>query len=595
MEHEPMKQTPGYSQLAIMRFGLLASVLLSLSLSLTAFDTSLIHLDSPIYLDLTAWEQAGVIAPLPALRPYAPEIVIDRLLEASDNLPPDSVDAARAQGYLEDIINPDPSGGISWTGQLRVSNNGYYLNLRPDASFNWMLHRQDRRSTYAELSHTGNFIEDGNAGLPYGEREPFDAIPDWSDISVGPLDFAIQQYTYGLLSHSFANPDGNAFTWFSLGTHRSSAGPFHNDGIIISPEAPAAGHFNFGYQRQLPVNTPGSFRPSMSYVSQLSAISATNDFGEDLFGQKYMIYHNLHFDVSPVLSFGLIETALWGERFELLYLIPLTSYFLSQGVVGFSDNSLIGLEATLRPIRGLTIPLVLYADDIHFNDIVSFNLDTKYKFAAQGGVTWTPLQRWIRSLSLDYTAVMPYMYTHYDRDAREADSITVIPEIGNYSNYTNRGISIGPGLDPNSDRLRLQWDAYPVRYSGREYPGLFRSIGLSGEMQFIRHGNASAGIIPGGTGDIFDPGYDNGKATFQPPYDDPTGQPYTRFLTQDLLQYTFQMGLGVETAMAVFDRFVLEAALYYTLEQIWNDGLVNGNNATNNHLRLTVFFGPELR
>jgi hypothetical protein len=59
---------------------------------------------------------------------------------------------------------------------------------------------------------------------------------------------------------------------------------------------------------------------------------------------------------------------------------------------------------------------------------------------------------------------------------------------------------------------------------------------------WVRHGNASAGIIPGADGSLADPGYLGDVATFTAGFDDPTGQPRTRFLTQRVLESTLQLG-----------------------------------------------------
>lgn len=594
----------GFSPLAnFFKKSTVLCIMLALGFGIWAFDSSLTNLDSKLYEDLTLWQNAGYIRELPNLRPYSPEMVMNRLREALETLPADSTDAQRAADYLDQLSSATPSAGIGIEALNQFSTDGYFIDFRPDASFNWLLHSGEHSGTYAEMIYTANFVEAGSNGqtLPLYETQSFDAVDDWSDISLGFADFQIQQYTYGLLSQYFTSADGTSSTYFSIGTHRSSAGPIHDDGVILSSEAPAAGHFSLGYQRDLPrkssseaedgADETNTFIPSMSYVSQMSALTATNDYGENLYGEKYMIFHNLHFDVAPWLSFGVVESVIWGERIELLYLVPLSSYFLSQGMVGFSDNSLIGLEATLRPDSQWRIPLTVYVDDLHFNDILSLHLDTKYKFAAQTGAWWTPLKPWLRSLSLDYTAVMPYMYTHIDSNSWDSENNEANEDTANYSNYTNNGQSMATSLDPNSDRIRLSWNALPISYVDREYPGLFRRVSLNGSIQFIRHGNASD--YPGGSGwdngllgTIYDHGYYDGSATFQSS---------TQFLTQDVLQQTLQFSVGASARAAIFRRMNVDLSLGYTFEQIWNDNLIEGEASTNNYLQLSVMFSPEIR
>ncbi len=85
-----------------------------------------------------------------------------------------------------------------------------------------------------------------------------------------------------------------------------------------------------------------------------------------------------------------------------------------------------------------------------------------------------------------------------------------------------------------------------------------------------------------GTGTIFDDGYSGGSATFKPSYGGP-GFTYTRFLTQSVLEKTFQAGFD---AIWYIDTSVgkMQASLGYTFEYILDAGLVGGANQVNNYL-----------
>ena len=111
----------------------------------------------------------------------------------------------------------------------------------------------------------------------------------------------------------------------------------------------------------------------------------------------------------------------------------------------------------------------------------------------------------------------------------------------------------------------------------------FVDVELRGAL--IRHGNASAGIIPGRDGSIFDDGFLDGTPTFQPPFVDPTGQPATRFLTQAVIEQTVQLGASVQWTLDAahaadqgWDRGWggLTASLGYTWQWQDNAGLVPG-------------------
>jgi hypothetical protein len=146
------------------------------------------------------------------------------------------------------------------------------------------------------------------------------------------------------------------------------------------------------------------------------------------------------------------------------------------------------------------------------------------------------------------------------------------------------------GLHPNSDRVRLQLAARPIAGLALDFSALS-----------IRHGNASEGILPEnpatgtGTGTIFDPGYDGSKPTFQRPYEDPTGQPYTRFLTQDVIEKARQIGASLTFRVPLAKLFEsgtrtpsLRIGAGYTFEYIKNADLVEGAESVGHYFDINL-------
>jgi len=210
---------------------------------------------------------------------------------------------------------------------------------------------------------------------------------------------------------------------------------------------------------------------------------------------------------------------------------------------------------------------------VNFNELVKFNFNTKLKIAIETGASWSPGNKWLRKISLDYTAVMPYMYTHYDwHSAYNSTDF-------NADNYTHNGGNLGTSLSPNSDRINLtgSWR-------------LDDSTELSFFGNWIRHGNASedTGASVHADGSIFDNGIDlNGELYFQDSLP---------FLTQDVLEKVLQFGIGFTTTVDmpfqdVKRYYGMEMSLGYTYEMIWNSGRssggtyspVEGNDEMNNY------------
>ncbi|MFZ9889973.1 MAG: hypothetical protein ACO3JL_20950, partial [Myxococcota bacterium] len=360
--------------------------------------------------------------------------------------------------------------------------------------------------------------DDGFA-LPAFRGNPEDLFVEGGDIDVGGQNLLIDGMSYG--SIGFGEAEAPLLFHMRFGRHR--VGPFWRNGVVIGPQAPAAGSAEVLLQQPF-------FRVHLAVFE----LSATNDQGSGPLGtNKRLFYHSLEMYPLPWLDIGIFESVMSGGRFEVLYLLP-ASLFMSQGMSSFSDNSLLGGQLRARPWQGLELKALVYADDLDFNNMVRLNLDTKYKLSAQLGVSLAPAVTlgvdWLESLRLitfDYTAVMPYMYTHINSPGG----------FYNYENYSHVGENFGPALEPNSDRweLRAMWrPAFDVRG---------RFIDVETRAAYVRHGNASAGIVPGGDGSLFDSGWLEGVPTFQPPFEDPTGQPATRFLTQPVLETTLQLGV----------------------------------------------------
>ncbi len=205
----------------------------------------------------------------------------------------------------------------------------------------------------------------------------------------------------------------------------------------------------------------------------------------------------------------------------------------------------MGFSLKVKLPQNVDYKFLLYADDLHFNDMIRFDFDTKYKLAFQTGFSWMPLTEKIRKISLDYLLVTPYMYTHRSQASGE-------PEEPNYLNYSHQGVNLGPDLDPNSDRITFSVLLEPLEKLTLEY-----------RSRFIRHGNGSMdnGVNVGeGDGSIFDDGYNETTSEY-------TFQDTTRFLTQDVIEKIFQNGIKAEYTRDIKNKTV-KATAGYTLEFI---------------------------
>ena len=170
----------------------------------------------------------------------------------------------------------------------------------------------------------------------------------------------------------------------------------------------------------------------------------------------------LHFD------FG--TSVIWPNRFALGYMIPLINFVEYQNHIGDYDNLALFANIKLRKPGLGAIWASAYLDEINGlnnNPITA----TRAMYAGQLGAKAVIPQLPFATLSLRYTKVEPYCYTHH--------SINYTPWYSHYIStaYVNGGSSLGYYLDPNSDET-------VVRFEFRPLHNLLSSL----QYQFIRHG-----------------------------------------------------------------------------------------------------------
>ncbi|GBU28541.1 hypothetical protein R84B8_02101 [Treponema sp. R8-4-B8] len=534
--------------------------------------------NSEIYKDIDIWLVKGYVKEFPPMiRPYPVKLIYKILEQVIDNGDEKAVELAQkyldmllpgkrflhvglktyAQGNAEDygfVISPFAEGLLHIRNLLSVSYN-YTVHADTD-KYNNKINRFDGEQ----------FIIPGNYS-PYPDLEN-----DRADI--GP--FRVLQNWTSLLAL------GNSDIYFQGGLSRSSYGPFYDNGVVVGPQAPRAGHFSFVYWDTL-----------FSFEILFQSIVATDYYFKEWFPAKYNVVHTLNFRPIQNIEFGLVQSLTYGERIELLYLLPFSYLFGSQSINGFNDNAFMGLNFRWRPINTFLVNTQIYIDDFSFNGI----LDGKPNFKAAGeiGVSWSPARSILSKLDFDYTAVMPYTYTHWVVPSRlryngyEDNDQTNSPlgkngdPVANYYDYTHRGRNIGPDLEPNSDRfsLRSNWK-------------IIRNLDINLSAYLIRHANASAdkplfdqdyhdGTIfdSGGTDPWHNKDEQPGKTSIQNYYDSDM-----EFLTQSVIETKLGGTIGVTWSIPTsFGTFKLMGG--YGIQYGWNRSI----NSTKENIKSEIIEG----
>jgi hypothetical protein len=517
---------------------------------LIAAEAQVIHdPNDPIYTDIDRWSVRGYItASLPLIRPYPAQVIDELLSQVIENGNAEARE--KAASYKKNIA---PRTRPIHLG-LTASAEGRDDDLTGEGAIfaEGIFRLRDWISASYSIFGYGSTKTPGNEFNVPGTYSPFpDLVPDWAN--VGPVKL-MQNWTSALAigKHNF---------YFQSGLNRTSIGPFYDNGAVIGPQVGRAGHFSLNYRQQ-----------KWSFEMLMLTLTASDDFGEETFPEKYIVLHSVNVNPLPNLEIGFLESVVWGGRFEFLYLVPFTSLFGAQSISSdFGDNSFMGFHVRWNAPHAIQVLTQFYVDDFHFNDVVRLQFNTKYKLAGEFGLVWAPEEGPLSALKADYTMVFPYMYTHWNLpdDSRYSGA-------ANYINYSHKGRNLGTDLEPNSDRIS-------VRSNWRTLP----NIDLSASAYLTRHGNASVGANYTGNddspsdkdeyhdGSIFDDG------------DTVEGNNYSKlhFLTQDTIDTRLAGGVGVKWTIPVsFGAFSLNAD--YVLEYGWNRNLIKDDNGLTNYWSL---------
>ncbi len=541
-----------------MRLTLLILFFLTAVLTLPALD-----INDPadnLYRDLEYWQELGYYRHLPEVRPYSAQLILSLLKKVM--LKGRADQAALAESYYDDIDR-----GLRVEGELELDSGYGREGLAvTTGTANFFLRGmiRDNLSVWGQVSANGLVEQEEisyymyDPSLPYGERSDSNVVQDISVIG----NMALLQASTGMFSL------GTEHFYTNIGISRGSFGPYWGDSVVISSEAKVQGHFELTWRED-----------DFSYTMLFLELFGSDYEGEGNYSDKYMALHSYNWAPRRWLDIGFFESVVYGDRLEPLYLMPFSYLFYSQGLTGFDDNSLIGLKLRSFMPGNVEYNGILYIDDLGFNELVKLDFDTKIKIAFETGFSWTPAESWLDRISLDYTAVFPYMYTHGVESAYTESSVY---SSMNTSNYSHAGENLGVSLSPNSDRISLssRWRLTPKT-----------ELTLKGN--WIRHGNASSenvgGTYPITDGSLWDNGFDSSG--------NPDFATENEFLTQDVLEKVLQLGFEVQTVLELPWDFrnrgmAWEIGGGYTFERIWNSGRysangfapVEGNNEINHYI-----------
>jgi len=172
---------------------------------------------------------------------------------------------------------------------------------------------------------------------------------------------------------------------------------------------------------------------------------------------------------------SLWEGIIYSRPFEIGYLNPLSFYKSVEHSLRDRDNSMMGFDFTVRPLKNIQVKGSFLLDDIIFSKLGSdfWGNKTSFNFGMAYSTDFNT------DFQLEYARVFPYTYSHFN------------PQ----NSVTNDGLLMMGYLQPNSDEVAARC----IWWWGNRYP-----IQLT--ASYIRHGeNITDGdrIIVNAGGDVF--------------------------------------------------------------------------------------------
>ena len=528
-----------------------------------AFGQVSVEINDSFYKQAQIWELRGLTDTLPQLRPY-PVNVIKRILGQVIERGSEK-DSELAKSEYERIFEKQ------WSPYYKATGGAKFCGDKYDSESENSIHKD----FHTEIGIGGDVVlhDMVSVGYKFGiyaqkndfsQHSPLYTIMEedsiFDPVDAGPLT--------AYLNWNMNLAVGTESVYGTGGMNRLGFGVFHGDGLALNDAGYHCANLTFNATSE-----------KWSYASAYETIGATRNMGKEadstwLESGKYLAFHALKWHAFEKFNLTYYENIIFGPYNNLSYITP-APYYAVQNIGGANDNLQMGLLFEIKPVKGLDWATDFFADDIELNEVLKFNFDTKLRFGFQTGLIYAPEDSLCNRLSFNYTAVMPYVYAHWQYDNDRSGSFD--GKTWNRQNYTNGGINIGSSLDPNSDKISLTATLRPSKNL---------SVNLFGN--FIRHANGAEDFSDDEAAEYMlaksGTYATNGTLYMSQMFADPdsthgrhvdSAWEKLGFMTSDHKMYVAQLGASAEYTFArtKYGRFSLCAG--YTFEYIKNNGVNN--------------------
>lgn len=152
---------------------------------------------------------------------------------------------------------------------------------------------------------------------------------------------------------------------------------------------------------------------------------------------KYFSAHRIKVAVPKIADLSISDVVVYNGRIEFAYLNPILLWHFAEKSLQDRDNKNFILDFQTKFLKNVEFQGTLFVDDDEQFAIFTGKTTRSQKFVYQlGTMIYEPFIKNL-SLTLEYTKIRPFTYSHYDiRD-----------------NYTAYGVNLGHRIGPNADEL----------------------------------------------------------------------------------------------------------------------------------------------
>ncbi len=409
--------------------------------ALCSFAQVSVNADDEFYTLARNWELKGYVKDLPQVRPYPLNLIreilekvidcgnkqdgsfaldqYERIFKNTNKFIVDgryySKSVSDSKGTEDNSVEP---------GCENVSGITFELGVAGDHAFNEMVSVGYDLEQYVETKDYSDLVA-------YKEGKPFDSVFDPATIGGASM---YQDWNMNL---SYGHPG----IYILGGISKTGFGPYINDGIALNDTAYHNGNIIFNVNRE-----------KFTFVQMMASLGASSNLGNtsELTDGKFLAFHSIRYHFNKYIDFSYYENIIFGPKFNWILALPVP-YMPAQNIGGASNNLQMGLLFEVKPVPGVKWATDIFVDDFDINRIVKIDLDCKIRVAGQTGIIFAPNNSVCQNMSLYYTCILPYVYSHWEYN--EGTNNIISGTQYNYQNYLNAGHAIGTNLDPNSDRV----------------------------------------------------------------------------------------------------------------------------------------------